>query len=340
MPKLPFGQKSQPRVYVTRALPGDALERLGEHADVTLWHEDGPPPREEILRNVADADGLLCLLTDNIDAGVLEAGPHLRVVSTMAVGYDHIDVDACSRQGVMVTNTPGVLTETTADFAFALLLSAARRRAEGERAVREGRWTTWHPAFLVGQDVSGATLGLVGLGAIGSAVARRANGFDMRVLYYSRTRRPEAEQDLGVVYAPFENLLAESDFISVHVPLTPETRHMFNDEAFGRMKPTAIFINTARGAVVDETALLRALDSQRIAAAAIDVAEVEPIPKTDMLLRLPNLLVTPHIASASVATRQRMAGMAVDNVLEALSGKTPEHCVNIDAVGGVSERAH
>jgi glyoxylate reductase len=240
---------------------------------------------------------------------------------------------------VLVTNTPGVLTETTADFAFALLLAAARRLAEGERAVREGRWSTWSPSFLLGRDVGGATLGIVGLGAIGAAVARRARGFDMRVLYHSRTRRPDAEAELGVIYAPFENLLAESDFISVHVPLTPDTRHLFDDAAFTRMKPAAIFVNTARGAVVDEPALLRALEGGKIAAAAIDVAEVEPVPKHDMLLRVPNLLITPHIASASVATRQRMAAMAVDNLLEALSGRTPEHCVNADAVGGVPRGA-
>ena len=338
MPRMPFRQKSRPRVYVTRDLPGDAIERLRAHADVDVWHQDTPPPREEIVRAVASVDALLCLLTDNIDAGVIEAGQGLRVVSTMAVGYDHIDVAACSRKGILVTNTPGVLTETTADFAFALLLAAARRLPEAERAVREGRWSTWHPSFLLGQDVAGATLGIVGLGAIGAAVARRARGFDMRILYYSRTRRPELEEELGVTYTPLENLLADADFVSVHVPLTADTRHMFNADAFNRMKPGAIFINTARGAVVDESALLRALESQRIAAAAIDVAEAEPVPKHDMLLRMPNLLVTPHIASASVATRQRMARMAVDNIVEALEGKTPEHCVNVDAVRASSER--
>lgn len=337
MPRMPFGQKSRPRVYVTRDLPGDAIERLRAHADVDVWRQDTPPPREEIVRAVANVDALLCLLTDNIDAGVIDAAPQLRIVSTMAVGYDHIDVAACSRKGILVTNTPGVLTETTADFAFALLLAAARRLPEADRAVREGHWSTWHPSFLLGQDVSGATLGIVGLGAIGAAVARRARGFDMRVLYNNRTQRTD-DVDLGVTFAPFEKLLAESDFVSVHVPLTTETRHMFDSDAFNRMKPAAIFINTARGSVVDETALLRALESQRIAAAAIDVAEVEPLPKHDPLLRMPNLLVTPHIASASVATRQRMARMAVDTIIEALEGKTPEHCVNVDAVRASSER--
>jgi len=326
-------------VYVTRELPGDALAHLREHAEAEVWHQDTPPPRAELVRAVEQIEGLLCLLTDNIDSGVIDAaGSQLRIVSTMAVGYDHIDVDACSRRGIYVTNTPGVLTETTADFAFALMLSAARRLSEAERAVREGRWTTWHPSFLAGQDVGGATLGIVGLGAIGAAVARRARGFDMRVLYCNRTQRSD-DEELGVTFNSFDKLLGESDFVSVHVPLTADTRHMFNEDAFNRMKPGAIFINTARGAVVDETALLRALEGRRIAGAAIDVAEVEPIPKHDMLLRVPNLLVTPHIASASVATRQRMARMAVDNLVEALQGNTPANCVNRDALAGKSGAA-
>ena len=230
MPKLSFGKKSQPRVYVTRALPGDAIERLRERADVAVWHLDTPPPREELVRAVANVDALLCLLTDNIDAGVIDAAQQLRVVSTMAAGYDHIDVEACSRRGIFVTNTPGVLTETTADFAFALLLAAARRLPEAERAVREGRWSTWDPSFMLGQDVSGATLGIVGMGAIGAAVARRARGFDMRILYHNRTQRSD-DIALGVTFAPFEKLLAESDFISAHVPLSGDTRHMFNADA-------------------------------------------------------------------------------------------------------------
>jgi glyoxylate reductase len=328
MVKLPFGKRHRPAVYVTRSLPGDGLDRLRAEAGVTVWEQDGPPPRERLIQEVASADGLLCLLTDNIDAGVLEAAPRLRVVSTMAVGYDHIDVAAATARSIALTNTPGVLTETTADFAFALLLAAARRVVEGERAVREGRWTTWSPTFLLGQDVGGATLGIVGLGAIGEAVARRARGFGMRVLYYSRSRRPDAERDLGIAYASLEELLAASDFVSAHVPLTPETRHMFNDEAFARMRPNAIFVNTARGAIVDESALHRALETHRIAGAAMDVAENEPLSKHDPLLRLPNLLVTPHIASASVATRTRMADMAVDSLLAVLAGRRPEHCVN------------
>ncbi|MEX0785101.1 MAG: D-glycerate dehydrogenase [Dehalococcoidia bacterium] len=327
MVRLP-GRRQRPRVFVTRKLPGAAIERLREHAEVDLWDQDLPPPREALLAGASRAQGLICLLTDNIDAGLFDAAPDLRVVSTMAVGYDHIDVEAATARGVLVTHTPGVLTETTADFAFALMLATARRLSEGERAVREGRWTTWSPSFLLGQDVHGATLGIVGLGAIGSAVARRARGFGMRILYHNRRPVPKAELELGCTYVTFDQLLRESDFVSVHVPLTPETRHLFDDAAFERMQPAAIFINTARGAIVDEAALHRALESKLIGGAGIDVAENEPMAKHDPLLRQPNLLVTPHIASASVATRERMAQMAVENALAGLAGKRPEHCVN------------
>lgn len=323
-----LGRRSRPRVFVTRSLPGDALERLREEVELEVWPGDSPPSREELIRAVADAEGLLCLLTDNIDAGLLDAAPHLRVISTMAVGYDHIDIDAATRHGAVVTHTPGVLTETTADFAFALLLSSARRLPEAERAVREGRWTSWHPSFLLGHDAYQATLGIVGLGAIGQAVACRARGFNMRVLYHSRSRKPEVEAELAVLQVSFEELLAQSDFVSVHVPLTPETRHLFNADAFQRMKPTAVFVNTARGAVVDEPALHQALESRTIAGAAIDVSESEPISKHDPLLRLPNLLATPHIGSASVVTRSKMAEMAAEDLLAGLAGKRPHHCVN------------
>lgn len=331
--RLPFGKKPKPRVYVTRQLPGNALDRLRERAQVDLWPQELPPSRDELASALTTAEGLLCLLTDNIDAALIEGAPHLRVVSTMAVGYDHIDVEACTRRGIPVTNTPGVLTEATADLAFALLLAAARRLPEGERAVREGRWTTWHPSFLLGRDVYGATLGIVGLGQIGQAVARRARGFEMRVLYHSRHRNEEAERKLGCAYAALEELLSLADFVTVHVPLTPETRHLFNQEAFQRMKPTAILVNTSRGGVVDEAALHHALASHLIAGAAIDVTETEPLSPHDPLLRLPNLLVTPHIASASVATRARMAALAAENLLAVLAGKQPAHCVNPHVLG-------
>ncbi len=324
----------RPRVFVTRQLPGDALDRLRGEAEVDVWPDELPPPRERLLDAVTDADGLLCLLTDRIDGELLAAAPRLRVVSTMAVGHDNIDVAACTRRGVVVGHTPGVLTETTADFAFALLLAAARRVVEGDRAVREGRWRTWRPSFLLGRDLFGATLGIVGLGAIGQAVARRARGFDMRLLYADPRRKTEVERALGVEHVTFDELLAVCDFVSVHAPLTPQTRHLFDDAAFAKMKPAAVFVNTSRGAVVDEVALHRALETGRIAAAAIDVAEREPLPKSDPLLRLPNLIVTPHIASASVATRERMAALAVDNLLAGLAGQTPRHCVNPEALDG------
>jgi glyoxylate reductase len=322
---------ARPRVFVTRELPGDAVDRLRGEADVDVWPDELPPPRDVLLSAVRDIDGLLSLLTDTIDSELLDAAPKLRVVSNVAVGYDNIDVAAATARGVLVCNTPGVLTETTADFAFALLLAAARRLPEAERAVREGRWKTWHPSFMLGRDMHGATLGIVGLGKIGEAVARRARGFSMRVLYTNRDRRPDVEHELGAEFADLDTLLAESDFVSVHVPLTEETRRMFNDDAFRRMKPTAVFVNTARGGVVDEGALHRALETKQIAAAAIDVTATEPLPKHDPLLRLPNLLVTPHIASASVATRERMASIAVDNLLAALAGREPAHCVNPEA---------
>jgi glyoxylate reductase len=318
-------------------LPGTALERLQAACDLKVWREDEPPSRGRLMEELASTEGLLCLLTDNIDAGVLEAAPRLRAISTMAVGYDHIDVDAATARRIPVTNTPGVLTETTADFAFALLLAAARRLPEAERAVRDGRWPAWSPTFLAGVDIAGATLGIVGFGAIGQAVARRARGFGMRALCCSRTPRPEAAAVLGVEETSFDQLLGQSDFVSVHVPLTRETRHLFNHDAFARMKPGAIFVNTARGAVVDESALHHALETHHLAAAALDVAETEPVSPHDPLLRLPNLLITPHIASASMATRAKMADMAADNLLDALAGRPPPQCVNPEALGSKHE---
>jgi glyoxylate reductase len=321
----------KPYVFVTRELPGDGLERLRAAADVTVWEDELPPPRERLLQEAGRADGLITLLTDRIDAALMDGAPRLRVVSNVAVGYDNIDVDAATERGILVGITPGVLTETTADLAFALLMAAARRIVEGDRATREGRWRTWHPSFLLGQDVHGATLGIVGLGAIGTAVARRARAFGMRVLYYDSIRRPEA--DLGVGFVPFEELLREADFVTVHVPLSEETHHLFGQREFALMKRSGVFVNTARGPVVDEAALHDALQGKEIAAAAIDVTEVEPLPMDSPLLRLPNLIVTPHIASASVATRRRMADTAVDNALAALRGEIPLHCVNPEATG-------
>jgi glyoxylate reductase len=325
---------TRPRVFVTRRLPGHAVDMLRDKATVVVWPHYDPPPRGELLRLVARADALVSLLTDRIDAELLDAAPRLRIVSNVAVGYDNIDVAAATQRGVLVTNTPGVLTETTADFAFALMMAAARRVAEGDRSVREGRWGPWHPSFLLGRDVHGATLGIIGLGQIGQALARRARGFAMRLVYTARTRRLEAEAELGISYRSLDDLLAESDFVSLHVPLGPETQHLIGERELSLMKPTAILVNTARGAVVDQRALYRALRRRQIAAAGLDVAEAEPMPVNEPLLRLDNVVVTPHIGSASVATRQRMAEMAAEAVLAALCDEMPRHCLNPEALEG------
>jgi glyoxylate reductase len=273
-------------------------------------------------------DGLITLLTDKVDAPLLDAAPSLRAVSNVAVGYDNIDVRACSARRIPVGNTPGVLTETTADFAFAMLMGLARRVAEADAYVRAGRWRTWSPTLLLGADVHGATLGLVGLGQIGAAMARRARGFGMRVLYVNRHPRPELETELGLRRVDKATLLAESDFLSLHVPLTPETRHWVGRAELAAMKPGAMLINTARGPVVDQAALAEALAEGRLGGAALDVTDPEPLPMDSPLLKLPNVLIAPHIASASHATRGLMASMAVDNLLAALEGRRPPNCVN------------
>lgn len=313
------------RVFVTRRLPGDAVDRLAREADVDLWPDELPPPYEELVRRTAEADGLICLLTDRVDAALIDASPRLRVISSMAVGYDNIDVPAAVRRGIPVGNTPGVLTETTADLAFALILAAARRIVEAERFVREGRWRTWDPNLLLGYDVHGATLGIVGFGKIGQAVARRARGFGMRILCVSRS-------DVGTPSAQrvtLDELLRASDFVSLHIPLTAETHHMIGEPELRSMKRTATLVNTARGGVVDQAALVRALGEGWIAGAGLDVAEVEPVPPGDAFLRAPNVTLLPHIGSASHATRERMAAMAVDNCLAGLRGEPLPHPVAV-----------
>lgn len=324
------------RVFVTRRLPGDALDRLREYAEVDVWPGELPPDRDALLRGVADADGLICLLTDTIDDALLAAAPKLRVISNVAVGYDNIDVAAATRRGIPVGNTPGVLTETTADLAFALMLAVARRIVEAERFVREGRWRTWDPNLLLGYDVHGATLGIAGFGKIGRAVARRAHGFGMRVLYTGRTERPV--EDIGVEHVSLDELLRESDFVSLHVPLTPETAGMIGERELRLMKPTAILVNTARGGVVDQPALVRALGENWIAGAGLDVAAAEPVPPGDPLLHAPNVVLLPHIGSASHATRERMASIAVDNCLAGLRGEKLPHCVNPEVEAGSEKR--
>ena len=326
---------SRPRVYVTRRLPQPALDIIRPIADFTLWdREDVPPSREVLLREVTQVDGLLSLLTDRIDGEVMDAAPRLRVVSNFAVGFDNIDIPAATQRRIVVTNTPEVLTETVADFAFCLMLGAARRLVEGDRYAREGKWKTWEPLLLAGQDMYRATLGLIGLGRIGSAVARRAKGFEMRVMYYDPFRREDLEQSLQIEYRPFTDVLRQADFISVHVPLSEQTRHLIGRDQFSMMKPTAVFVNTSRGPVVDQQALAEALAARRIFAAGIDVFEREPVPTDDPLLAQGNAIVAPHIASASIPTRIRMATLAAENLVAVLQGKRPPNPVNPEVLKG------
>ena len=318
----------KPAVFVTRHLPGEALGFLREHCAVRLWDGVLPPPAAELRRQTADADGLLALLTDRIDRDLLEGAPRLLVVSNMATGFDNVDVAAANERGVLVTRTPGVLSETTADFAFALMLAAARRIVEGDRHARTGKWKTWGPEVLLGHDVHGATIGIIGMGGIGEEMAKRARGFGMRILYNSRTRQAALEKRYRMQFVDRDALLREADFVTLHAPLTPETRHMINEAALQTMKSTAVLVNTARGPLVDQAALYRALQEDWIAAAALDVTDPEPMPAGDPLMTLENCVVTPHIASASVATRSRMAMLAAEQLVQGLRGEVPKNVVN------------
>lgn len=320
----------KPKVFVSRLLPEEKLAQLQEHCQVDVWTQELPPPYEEMRARVRGVQGLFCLLTDRVDAPLMDAaGAQLKVISNCAVGYDNIDVTEATRRKIPVGNTPGVLSDTTADFAFALLMAAARRVVEGDRFVRQGTWRTWGLTLLLGQDIHQATLGVIGFGRIGKGVAQRAHGFAMRLLYYD----PHCEDDpfareIGAQCVDLDTLLRESDFISLHVPLTKETYHMIDAAALAKMKPTAILINTSRGGVVDPQALYHALKNGVIRAAALDVTEPEPIPAGHPLLELENLILTPHIASASVTTRYRMIQIAIDNLLAGLRGEPLPHCVN------------
>jgi lactate dehydrogenase-like 2-hydroxyacid dehydrogenase len=316
------------KAFISRELPEEALAIARAAAEIEVWPEPGPPPAAELASRIADADGLLCLLTDRIDDALLERAPRLRVVSQMAVGYDNIDVAACTRRGILVGNTPGVLTETTADLAFALLLMTARRLGEAEQWMRAGKWKTWSPMELTGPDVHHATLGIVGMGRIGYEMARRATGFQMKLLYQSRSRHKDAERDFGAERVSLDELLARSDFVSLHMPLSAETRHMIGAAELAKMKPTAILINTARGAVLDQAALVAALREGRIAAAGLDVFEIEPLPANDPLLSLDNVVLLPHIGSASIPTRTKMAVLAAENLVAGLRGEPLPHPVN------------
>jgi len=314
------------RVFVSRPLPAPAMERLARSFDVTTGPADRATTADELLAGAREADALVSMLSDRIDRAFLEACPRLRVVANYAVGVNNIDLAAAAARGVWATNTPGVLTDATADLAFGLLLSVARRIPESERFLREGRFDGWAPLLFLGADVASATLGIVGLGRIGQAVARRARAFGMEVVYSGHRRKPE-EQEQGARFVSHDELVATSDFVSLHCPLTPETRHLFDARAFGRMKRGAILVNTARGPVVDEAALVEALQSGHLGGAGLDVFEDEPKVHPG-LLALPNVVLTPHTGSATRGTRLRMAEMVCEDVERVLAGQAPKFPVN------------
>jgi glyoxylate reductase len=324
---------SKPKVFSTHPLFEAPRKMLDEHFEVDYWSRPERPPRAELLRRVADKEALVCLLTEKINDELLAAAPKLRIVANVAVGFDNIDVPACTRRRVVASNTPGVLDETTADFAWTLLMAIARRVLEGDQLVRSGQWTGWNLDQLCGGDVWGKTLGLLGFGRIGRAVARRTRGFQMRVIYNDAVRAPaEVEKELNVEFLERDQVLAEADFISVHVPLLPETRHLISAPQLARMKRTAYLINTSRGPVVDEAALLAALEAGQIAGAALDVHEKEPQVHPGLTKRA-DVILTPHIASASVETRTRMATIAAENVIAVFAGRRPPTALNPEVLG-------
>ena len=316
------------KVFVTREIPKIGLELLEKAGfEINLRGNELPPTRDELLEGVKDADALLCLLTDKISRDVLEAGKNLKIVSNYAVGYDNIDVDAATELGIIVTNTPGVLTDATAELAWALLFAVARRIVEADKFTRAGKFKGWHPTLLLGFELKGKTLGIIGAGRIGTAMALKSKGFEMKVLYFSRHRNERLERELGAKMVSLDELLKESDFVSLHVPLTSETFHLIGERELNLMKPTAILINTSRGAVVDEQALIKALQNRRIAGAGLDVFENEPeVP--DELKKLENVVITPHIGSATHNARESMALMAAQAIVDVLNGRIPQNVVN------------
>ncbi len=318
---------SKPNVFVTRQLPPATLQPLADICNLEVWEDHLPPPYDVIVEKAKTLDGLLCLLTDKIDENLIDNAPSLKVISNMAVGYDNIDVSSATKRGIPVGNTPGVLTETSADFAFALLMAVARRIPEAQQYVKDDQWKTWHPTILSGQDIYGATLGIIGLGRIGQAVARRAKGFDMKIIYHGGSD-DAAAKELGAQKVELDDLLQQSDFVSLNLPLNEQTHHFISTRELQLMKSTAILINTARGGVLDSKALYDALKNNDILAAGLDVTDPEPIPMDDPLLTLDNCVIVPHIASASVATRTKMAQMAVNNVIAGINGETLPTCVN------------
>ena len=325
---------AKPKVLVARNIFPEWIDAIFEECEGEVWEDELPPPRDVLLEKVQGLDGLLCLLTEAVNGELMDAaGPQLKVISQIAVGFDNIDVPEATRRGIPVGNTPEVLTETTADATWALMLAAARRIVESNRAVHSGNWRTWHPLHYLGQDIYGATLGIIGLGRIGLAVARRASGFGMRVLYNDVYRREDMEAEMGVEFVDMDTLLAESDYVSLHMNLTPENHHFMNDEAFDKMKSTAIIVNAARGPAIDPRALYRALNEGKIGAAALDVTDPEPMPLDDPLLTLDNCVVVPHIASASVHTRREMSRISAQNLLRGVKGERLLTCVNPEVYG-------
>ncbi len=317
----------KPKVFATHRLFEAARQILQETCEMEYWAKPERPPREEVLRRVEEKDGLICLLTEKVNEELLRVAPKLRIAANVAVGFDNIDVAACTKRGVAVTNTPGVLDETTADFAWTLLMAVARRLSEGEALARSGNWKNWDLDQLVGTDVWGKTLGIVGFGRIGRAVARRASGFQMKVIYTDAVRAPAGvESELKAEFREMNALLGESDFISVHVPLLPETRGLFDAAKFSRMRPTAFLINTSRGPVVNEAALVAALEGGKLAGAGLDVYESEPFISPG--LKRANVVLAPHIASASLETRTKMACIAAENVVALFAGKRPPNILN------------
>jgi glyoxylate reductase len=319
------------KIFITRIIPAPGLALVKEHfPHFDLWTADLPPSRDELIERSRGVDGLLCLLTEKVDGELMDAvGSQLKVISSMSVGVDHIDVAAATARGIPVGNTPGVLTDATADQTFALLLAAARRITEGERYLRAGKWVTWSPSLLLGADLAGATLGIVGFGRIGQAVAKRARGFDLRVIYHDPTSKPA----YNAQPVDLDTLLRESDFVSIHVPLNSETRHLVNAEFLAKLKPNSVLVNAARGGILDQNALYHALKSNQIFAAALDVTDPEPLPMDSPLLELENCLIVPHLGSASKKTRDMMSLLAAQNLVAGLKGERLPNCFNPQVYG-------
>ena len=320
---------NKPRVYVTRAIPGSGLKILAKRCELTIHNKEELPTKEDIIKNIADKDGLLCMLTDRIDSDILSSGSKLKVISSFSVGVDHISVPEATQRGIYVTYTPGILTEATADLSFALLMATARHVAEADRYIRSGKWKiSWSPSMLLGVGVYGKVLGVIGLGRIGTAVAERGLGLKMKVLYYSKNRSLEKEESMGLQYMPIEELVRISDFISIHVPLNKETYHLVNRQLLSLMKKNAIIINTSRGQIIDEEALVEVLKEGRIAGAGLDVFQVEPLEKDNELLKLNNVILTPHLGSATYETRRIMSEVSAQNLISVLEGVAPHNLYN------------